>query len=74
MVVVFHCADGCGFLATFEHPLTEKQYQDYLEKWNGHRIEDYSIAETEDRQAMLERLEALGYVTRGMGNGGRSNV
>lgn len=62
LTVLFHCVDGCGFLATFEHRITEEEYESKLAEWGGHRIEDYHIAEMNDEDLMLKRLKELGYV------------
>lgn len=51
----------CHFVATFGIPITEEEYYQKLAEWNGHRIEDYYLAEGEDPR-VVERLKALGYI------------
>lgn len=59
---MYKCPE-CFFVATFGVPLSEKEYRQILETWNGHRIEDYYLNEQGQDEEVLERLRALGYVT-----------
>lgn len=58
---LYKCPE-CYFVATFGVPLSPEEYREQLREWNGHRIEDYWLNEQGNDEAILERLQDLGYV------------